>query len=78
MLPKTNAYVKCMFVKLNRCIFWSMIMTYWKKYNTIWYKVRAGKLLKAKNISHLSLQQQKAWCVLKNFLHDFESENIGG
>ena len=28
-------------VKLNGCIFWLKMITYWKIYNTIWDKVRA-------------------------------------
>ena len=28
-------------VKLNGCIFWLKMITYWKKYNTIWDKVGA-------------------------------------
>ena len=30
-----------MMVKLNGCIFWLKMITYWKKYNTIWDKVSA-------------------------------------
>ena len=53
MLPKTSAYVESMMVKLNRCIFWLKMMTYWR--NIIVFRIKSALILKFDLITNLSI-----------------------
>ena len=61
MLPKTSAYVKVMMVELNACIFWLMMMTYWK--NMILFGIKSELILDKNLIGNLSkitnIEEQK-------------------